>query len=133
MSHRPFRHFGRFLLAACAVSVATANLRAQDAPATPPPPPPSAPAPTSSAYTGVNPSRVDIFMGYSYFGAHGTVKPAGIRYSSVDEGAVLSAAYYFNKYFGAEIEGFANPDGQNDGLYSGSAGPIFRAPLQNFT
>ncbi len=133
MSHRPFRHFGRYLLAACAVSVATASLSAQDAPATPPPPPPSAPATTSAAYTGVNPSKIDVFMGYSYFGAHGSVKPADIRYSSVDEGAVLSGAYYFNKYFGAEVEGFANPDGQNDGLYSGSAGPIFRAPLQNFT
>src|SRR5579875_1360404 len=130
MSYRPFRHFGRYLLAACAASLATASLSAQDAPATPPP---NAPAPTSAAYTGVNPSKVDIFMGYSYFGAHGNVQPTGIRYSSVDEGAVLSGAYYFNKYFGAEIEGFANPDGQNDGLYSGSAGPIFRAPLQNFT
>ena len=131
MSYRPFRHFGRFLLAACAVSVATASLSAQDTP--PSAPPPSAPAPTSNAYTGVNPSKVDVFMGYSYFGAHGAVNPFGIRYSSVDEGAVISGAYYFNKYFGAEIEGFANPDGQNDGLYSGSAGPIFRAPLQNFT
>ena len=135
MSHRSFRHFGRFLLAACAVSVATASLCAQDASssATPPPAPPSAPAPASAAYTGVNPSKYDLFLGYSYFGAHGYVNPSGIRYSSVDEGAVISGAYYFNKFFGAEIEGFANPDGQNDGLYSGSLGPIFRAPLQNFT
>ncbi len=72
-------------------------------------------------------------MGYSYFGPHGTLKPYGISYSSVDEGAVLSGAYYFNKYFGAEVEGFANPDGRNDGLYSGSLGPIVRAPMQNFT
>lgn len=137
MSYRPFRKFGRFLLAACAVSVGTASLSAQDASSsTPPPAPaqvPATPAPTSKAYLGPNPSKVDIFMGYSYFGAHGTVKPAGIRYSSVDEGAVLSGAYYFNKYVGAEVEGFFNPDGQNDGLYSGSVGPIFRAPLQNFT
>ncbi len=134
MSHRPFRHFGRFLLAACAVSVATASLCAQDASSSATPPsPPNAPAPVSSAYTGVNPSKFDLFLGYSYFGAHGYVNPSGFRYSSVDEGAVISGAYYFTKYFGAEIEGFANPDGQNDGLYSGSAGPIFRAPLQNFT
>ncbi len=121
MSHRPFRKFGRFTLAACAVSLGTASLGAQTTPS------------TAAAYNGPNPSRVDIFAGYSYFGAHGQVKPAGIAYSSVDEGAVLSGAYYFNKYFGGEIQGFANPDGQNDGLYSGSAGPIFRAPLQNFT
>jgi hypothetical protein len=76
---------------------------------------------------------VDIFMGYSYFGAHGQVKPAGLNYSSVDEGAALSGAYYFNKYVGMEVLGFANPDGQNDGSYAGYMGPIFRAPMQNFT
>lgn len=136
MSHRPFRKFSRFMLAACAVSLGSASLYAQDAsstsapPAAPPTPPPTS---TSAAYNGPNPSRFDLFAGYSYFGAHGAVNPYGIRYSSVDKGAVISAAYYFNKYFGAEIEGFANPDGNNDGLYSGSAGPIFRAPLQNFT
>ena len=137
MSYRPFRKFSRFMLAACAVSLGSASLYAQDASSTSTPaaPPPPAPAPTSTAaaYNGPNPSRVDIFAGYSYFGAHGGLKPYGLNYSSVDEGAVISGAYYFNKYFGAEVEGFANPDGNNDGLYSGSAGPIFRAPLQNFT
>ncbi len=146
MSYRPFRKFGRFALAACAVSLGTASLGAQttgasndtatsgsaqpsnaNAPASKPP------ASGSAAYSGVNPSRVDIFLGYSYFGAHGQVKPAGIAYSSVDEGAVLSGAYYFNKYVGGEVEGFANPNGNNDGLFSGSAGPIFRAPMDNFT
>ncbi len=136
MSYRPFRKFSRFLLAACAVSLGSASLYAQDAsstsaPAAPPSTPP--PASTSAAYNGPNPSRFDIFLGYSYFGAHGQIKPAGIAYSSVDKGAVISAAYYFSKYVGAEVEGFANPDGVNDGAYSGSAGPIFRAPLQNFT
>src|SRR5579875_1040053 len=128
MSYRPFRKFGRFMLAACAVSFGTATLGAQ-APAAGT----TGTAATSAAYSGPNPSRVDIFMGYSYFGPHGTLKPYGISYSSVDEGAVLSGAYYFNKYFGAEIEGFANPNGRNDGLYSGSLGPIVRAPMQNFT
>lgn len=127
MSYRPFRKFGRFMLAACAVSLGTATIGAQT------PAAPAAPAATPAAYSGTNPSRVDIFMGYSYFGPHGTLKPYGISFSSVDEGAVLSGAYYFNKYFGAEIEGFANPNGVNDGLFSGSLGPIVRAPMQNFT
>jgi len=118
MSHRPYRSIGQFLLAA---SVGIASLGAQT------------PAAGTTAPSGPNPSRIDVFMGYSYFGAHGVVKPAYIPFSSVDEGAVLSGAYYFNKYVGGEIEGFANPNGQNDGLYSGSAGPIFRAPMQNFT
>lgn len=120
MSHRPLRNTGRLMLAACAVSLGTAGLSAQTAPSTPAP-------------IGPNPSRVDLFAGYSYFGAHGQVKPAGIRYSSVDLGAIGSGAYYFNKYAGMEIVAVANPDGQNDGFYAGYAGPIFRAPMQNFT
>jgi hypothetical protein len=82
---------------------------------------------------GPNPSRVDIFTGYSYFGSHGQVKPAGISYSSINEGAIGSGAYYFNKYFGAEVIYSNHPDGVNDGVSGASAGPIFRAPMDNFT
>ena len=120
MVYRPLRHIGRFGLAACAVSLGVASLSAQTAPST-------------TAPLGPNPSRVDIFTGYSYFGAHGQVKPAGISYSSIDEGAIGSAAYYFNKYVGAEINLVAHPDGRNDGLYTSGGGIIFRAPMQNFT
>jgi hypothetical protein len=112
-----FRNIGRFLLAACAVSLGVTSLSAQ----------------STTASGEVNPSRMDIFMGYSYFGAHGQVKPANIGYSSIDEGAILSGAYYFNKYVGGEIISTYHPDGQNDGMYSVAAGPIFRAPMQNFT
>jgi hypothetical protein len=72
-------------------------------------------------------------LGYSYFGAHGDVKPSDIRYSSVDEGAIGSGAYYFNRYVGGEISFIANPNGQNDGAFAAYAGPIFRAPMHNFT
>ena len=119
MSYRPLRSISRYLLVACAVTVGASSLGAQTAPSTP--------------MSGPNPSRIDIFMGYSYFGAHGQVKPFGIPYSSVDEGVMGSGAYYFNKYVGAEINFVGNPDGNNDGLYAGYAGPIFRAPMQNFT
>ncbi len=120
MVHRPFLSVGRFVLAACAVSLGVASLGAQTAPST-------------TAPVGPNPSRVDVFTGFSYFGAHGQVKPAGINYSSIDLGAIGSGAYYFNKYFGGEVNFVAHPDGNNDGLYTASAGPIFRAPMQNFT
>src|ERR1700674_5637882 len=90
MTYRPFRSLGRYLLAACAVSLGVATLGAQT------------PAPTAPA-SGTNPSRVDIFMGYSYFGAHGRVNPAGLPYSSINYGAIGSGAYYFNRYFGAEV------------------------------
>jgi hypothetical protein len=118
MSHRPFRSIGQFLLAA---SVGIASLGAQT------------PAAGTTAPSGPNPSRVDVFLGYSYFGAHGVVKPSYLPFSSVDEGAVASGAYYFNKYVGGELLMFDNPNGQNDGLVGGYAGPIFRAPMQNFT
>ena len=120
MVYRPFRHIGRFGLAACAASLAVASLSAQTAPST-------------TAPVGPNPSRVDIFMGYSYFGAHGQVKPAGISYSSVNLGATISGAYFFNKYVGGEANFVAHPDGNNDGLYSVSGGLIVRAPMENFT
>ena len=120
MLSRPFCNFGRFLLAACAVSLGAASLGAQTAPSTPAP-------------MGPNPSRIDVFLGYSYFGSHGQLKPQNIKYSSIDLGAIGSGAYYFNKYVGAEVSFAAHPDGVNDGLYSGAAGPIFRAPMQNFT
>jgi hypothetical protein len=120
MVYRPFLKFGRFGLAACAVSLAVASLSAQTAPST-------------TAPVGPNPSRIDVFLGYSYFGAHGQVKPAGINYSSINEGAIGEGAYFFNKYVGAEANFVAHPDGNNDGLYSASAGMIVRAPMQNFT
>ena len=120
MVYRPLRHIGRLGLAACAVSLGVASLSAQTAPST-------------TAPVGPNPSRFDIFTGYSYFGAHGQVKPANINYSSVNLGAIGSGAYYFNKYVGAEANFVAHPDGQNDGLYSVSGGLIARAPMQNFT
>jgi outer membrane protein OmpA-like peptidoglycan-associated protein len=119
MVYRPFRSTRRFVLAACAVGLGVASLSAQ--------------TPSTAAPVGPNPSRVDLFLGYSYFGAHGQVQPADISYSSINVGAIGSVAYYFNKYVGGEIIFAAHPNGNNDDLFTGSAGPIFRAPLQNFT
>jgi outer membrane protein OmpA-like peptidoglycan-associated protein len=119
MVYSPKRKLGRFVLAACAVSLGVASLGAQ--------------TPSTAAPTGVNPSRFDVFTGYSYFGAHGQLKPLGVNYNSIDLGAIGSGAYYFNKWFGGELIFSAHPDGKNDGLYAITAGPIFRAPMQNFT
>lgn len=119
MSYRPLRTLSRGLLAICVLCLAVASLSAQTAP--------------STTASGPNPSRVDIFLGYSYFGAHGQVKPQGVPFTSVDEGVIGSGAYYFNKYVGLEGVFIDNPDGVNDGFQAGYAGPIFRAPMQNFT
>ena len=120
MTYRPFRSLGRFLLAACAVSLGVASVGAQT------------PAPTAPA-SGINPSRVDIFMGYSYLGAHGRVQPSGIPYSSINLGAIGSGAYYFNNYFGGEFIYSNHPDGVNDGMSGASVGVIARLPMENFT
>jgi outer membrane protein OmpA-like peptidoglycan-associated protein len=119
MVYRPFHLLSRFMLAACAVGFGVGSLNAQ--------------TPGTGAPVGPNPSRVDVFLGYSYFGAHGQVKPQGINYSSINEGGMASGAYYFDKYVGGEVIAAIHPDGKNDGLYTYSAGPIFRAPMQNFT
>ena len=120
MTDRPFRSLGRFLLAAFAVSLGAASLGAQT------------PATTAPAM-GQNPSRVDVFLGYSYFGAHGRLNPAGIPYSSINLGAIGSGAYYFNKYVGGEFIYSNHPDGVNDGFSGASVGPIVRLPMENFT
>ncbi|MDP9040086.1 MAG: hypothetical protein M3O02_12580 [Acidobacteriota bacterium] len=122
MVYRPIRSLGQCALAAFAVSLGAASLGAQT-PAT------TAPA----AAMGSNPSRFDLFTGFSYYGAHGQLKPAGINYSSINLGAIGSGAYYFNKYFGGEFVYTNHPDGKNDGFQSASLGPIVRAPMDNFT
>jgi len=116
MSYRPFRNIGRYLLAACAVSFGVANVSAQ-----------------SSLPNAPNPSRADIFVGYSYDGGHGAILPSNYTMSSVDLGAAGSGAYYINKYFGGEILSFINPNGENDGFYAAYAGPIARLPLDHYT
>ncbi len=119
MFSQPFRKLGRSVLAASAVSLGAASLGAQT-PAAPP--------------AGPNPSRVDVFMGYSYWSGHGQLKPAGVGYSSVNLGAIGSGAYYFNKYAGVEVSAAFHPNGTNDGLSPLlAAGPIFRLPGQYVT
>ena len=116
MSYRPFRNIGRLVLAACAVSFGVASVSAQ-----------------STLPNAPSPSRVDIFTGYSYYGLHSANQPSGEQFGSVNEGAIGSGAYYFNKYFGGEVSMIANPNGNGDGFYGYYAGPIFRLPLQNYT
>ena len=116
MSYRPFRNIGRLLVAACAVSFGVASISAQ-----------------STLPNAPNPSRVDIFAGYSYYGLHSSIKPSGEQFGSADEGAMGSGAYYVNRYFGGELAMIANPNGNDDGFYGYYAGPIVRLPMQNYT
>ena len=60
MSYRPFRNIGRCLVAACAVSLGVATASAQ-----------------STLPNAPNPSRIDLFAGFSYYGAHGCGETVG--------------------------------------------------------
>jgi outer membrane protein OmpA-like peptidoglycan-associated protein len=119
MVYRPFRSIGRFVLAACAVSIGAASLNAQTVPST-------------TAPMGPNLSRIDAFAGYSYLGTHSPLQPGGMDFSSMNVGAAGSVAYYFSKYVGGEVLVTAHPSGTNDSLYTFSGGPVFRVPMQNF-
>ena len=123
----------RILLVGCAVGLGATSLPAQDSSATPPATP-AAPAPVAPKQAPV--SRVDVFTGYSYFSPHGTVTtdsgvtgaPYPVAYGSVDEGAIGSVAFFFNRYVGGVVEYADHTLGKNDGFNDLTAGVIFRYP-----
>ena len=121
------------LTVAAAALLMSAGAYAQDKPAAKPPAEPSA-------------SRWDIFAGYSYFAPHGTVQveqPGGrvlpFDYKSVNVGGIVSGAYFFNKYVGAQAEvgiheyGGSGESSNNDGFTTVSGGLIFRYPTADIT
>ena len=121
------------LAVAAALSMASMAAVAQDKPAAKAPAEPS-------------PSRWDIFAGYSYLAPHGTVQveqPGGavepVDYKAVNVGEIVSGAYYFNKYVGAQLESSVHEYGgggstqDNDGFFIASAGLIARYPTTDIT
>ena len=85
-------------------------------------------------------SRYDIFLGYSYLAPKGTVEtpvpsgtPVPLTYSAINEGAIGSGAYFFNRFVGAVGEYANHPDGPGDGAQTVQGGIIFRFPTQNIT
>ncbi len=112
----------------------------------------------AKADRGDNPSKWDIFAGYSYLAPHGTVNttfangtPVSANYDAVNLGGVASVAYYFNRYLGVQGEwGFhewgdqsnlplsapgANigTHGNDDGFMSFAGGLVGRYPDGNIT
>ncbi len=72
-----------------------------------------------------NPSRVDIFGGYTYFHPFNSTLE-GYAWEPIAKGGIGSVAGYFGDHWGAEIEGAASPYGPNDCSYIAQAGPIVR-------
>ena len=83
-------------------------------------------------------SRLDVFLGYSYFAPHGSVHnspfPIGsFRYESADYGAMGSVAYFMNRYFGFQGEYGDHSMGKNDSFRTAEGGVIFRFPWDDIT
>src|SRR5487761_1160497 len=140
MEYLKLRSHGRWIVAACVLGLGTSALTAQQASpsgasssTTPSTTTPSTTAPSAATkpMTGVNPSKVDIFAGFSYLAPHGTIN--GVKYNAVNLGAIGSGAYYFSKFMGAEVSLAAHPDGNGDGFTTINGGPIVRFPLADMT
>ena len=109
------------------------------------------PAPKVAA--GDQPSKWDIFAGYSYLAPKGTVNvPQGTgattlpyNYDAVNVGGLISGAYYFNRYVGAQVElgiheygeeksgSTVGTQGNNDGFLTAAGGLIVRYPTSDIT
>lgn len=72
-----------------------------------------------------SPSRIDLYGGYGYINP-GNSSLFGVKYQPIQNGIVVSAAAYFNRYLGVQAEGSFFPNGPNDCIHSAQAGPIFR-------
>jgi len=109
--------------------------------------------PSARGTTNSNPSRWDVFLGYSYLAPSGTVatlnpnnQPVTGTYDAVNVGGVGSFAYFFNQHVGLQGEvgvhewggqtSKSNPiggEGDDDGFTTVAGGLIARYPLENLT
>lgn len=84
-----------------------------------------------SGIAGPSMSRFDIFAGYSYYSPLTQFSEInGVPYQSIGSGAVGSVSYYFNRFFGLQVEGSYFPEApdDNDCLHTAQGGPAFRIP-----
>jgi outer membrane protein OmpA-like peptidoglycan-associated protein len=103
-------------------------------------------AKATAKYSEDSPSKWDVFAGYSYLAPHGTVD--NVSAQSINYGAILSLARYFNKYVGVQLETDEHIPNQNayypqcpscgstwanDDFTGGSGGLIFRFPSADVT
>jgi hypothetical protein len=135
LAFRPLRTLGRIFTVTASIGLVAASLSAQS----------SSSASANSKPAGIPDapaSRVDLFAGFSYLSPHGTLTPFAVpfgttpgvtgpvTYSAVNEGAIGSATYFFDRYVGVQLEYSDHPDGNNDAFSSSQAGVVFRYPTQ---
>jgi hypothetical protein len=108
MSPRLMSFFGRLVLAMVAVSVGVVAQQTDQGTATPPnnvaaqtaPPAPS-PQPSSNYSSDeTQPSKFDLFAGYSYLSPNGAINGN----KGIKDGFTFAGSYWANKYFGGVIE-----------------------------
>jgi hypothetical protein len=134
MEYSKLRSKSRLIAAICVLGLGTTLMAQQTSSSstdTPNAPSPATQNMAAKPAPGVNPSRIDIFLGYSYLSPHGYIQ--GERYRDVNIGAIGSGAFYFNKYMGGEVTVASHPDGPGDGFMSFSLGPIVRFPTDSIT
>ena len=139
MQARVLKFVGRFV-ALVAVALMPVALVAQAPPA-------------AKGASNDQPSRWDIFAGYSYLAPKGTVattRPNGTSvtaaYDAVNVGGVASGAYFFNRYVGVQAElgihewgdqvsntSSIGSHGNDDGFTTIAGGIVFRFPSDNIT
>jgi hypothetical protein len=110
------------------------------------------PAGLAAQDSSSQPSRWDIFAGYSYLAPSGTVQvpqsngtTQSYSYDAVNLGGAFSGAYFFNRFVGVQAEYGLHewgdsryPDnigteGNDDGFQTITGGIIFRFPMEHFT
>ena len=107
----------------------------------------------SKGVSGDDPSKWDIFLGYSYLAPKGSVTtsptvgtPVMANYDAVNVGGLFSGAYHFNRYVGVQgefgVHEWGGPsstgsnigtEGNDDGFLTVSGGLIARYPAGNIT
>ncbi|HWC20322.1 MAG TPA: hypothetical protein VG498_25120, partial [Terriglobales bacterium] len=106
MSPRFLSFLGRVFLAVVTLSIGIAAQSDQGA-ATQPnnavqtaPTPPQNPAPSSYSSDENQPSKVDVFAGYSWLSPNGAVNGN----KGITDGFKVAASYWFNKYLGGVVQ-----------------------------
>jgi outer membrane protein OmpA-like peptidoglycan-associated protein len=90
-----------------------------------------APASTGSSTASEDqPSRFDLFGGYSYFSPNGRVNGQQLR--GIPMGFTISPSYWLDRYFGLALEGGSHM-GPNAEFETLTFGPTFRIPLEGLT
>lgn len=72
-------------------------------------------------------ARVDLVTQYTYWEPHGSA--GGVRFRSLNVGALLSGSYYYNAYLGGEVEAGLYNQTQNDGVFSIAAALCCACPF----